>query len=284
MRDINSEYKEQFESLRDLLSAMVSERSVDSLLKVTVDHLAANEDVVAAAIWLIRPGDICDSCEMASVCPDQALCLHLLAAAGSLCSENLHPDSHRPLRVRIPLGVGCVGRVAAWGEVEAVDELVGNSDLPLIDPGALDRSSIGGFLAVPMNYRGNFLGTLGLFTVGAPPQGGGLLGRRVIANIAAGAMANARAFEEIERLRHKLELENEYLREEISVEGAFHEMVGRSPALQGLQRQIQLVAPTDASVLILGESGTGKELVAREIHKQSNRSSGPLIKIGRAHV
>jgi transcriptional regulator with GAF, ATPase, and Fis domain len=284
MRDISDEYREQFESLRDLLAAMVSERSVDSLLKVTVDHLSADDDVLSAAIWLIRPGDICSTCEMAPVCPDQALCLHLLASAGELCSERIAPDAPGPLRVRIPLGVGCVGRVAARGEVEAVDELFGNPDLPLVDPDASELGSVGGFLAVPMSYRGNLLGALALFTAGAPPRDGGLLGRRVIATIASGAMAHARAFEEIERLRHKLEVENEYLREEISVEGAFNEMVGRSPALQGLQRQIQLVAPTDASVLILGESGTGKELVAREIHKQSNRSSGPLIKVNCAAI
>ena len=70
-------------------------------------------------------------------------------------------------------------------------------------------------------------------------------------------------------LRKRLELENEYLREEVTRAGAFGELIGQSPALEAVARQIDLVAPTDATVLILGESGTGKELVAREIHRRS---------------
>ncbi len=284
MRDIKDEYKEQFESLRDLLTAMVNERSADSLVRVTVDHLAQGEDVAGVGIWLIGPGDICSSCAMASVCPDQALCLHLLASSGSVCPGRREDSDDGLILPRIPLGVGYVGRMVSTGKVVIVDDVADDMDLPLIDPGLLDPKTAGGFLAVPMTYRGNMVGVLAMFTTGAPSHGGELLGLRVIANITAGAVANARAFGEIERLRHKLELENQYLREEISVEGAFDEMVGSSPALQGLQRQIELVAPTDASVLILGESGTGKELVAREIHKQSNRSSGPLIKVNCAAI
>ncbi|MBT3200307.1 MAG: sigma 54-interacting transcriptional regulator [Phycisphaerales bacterium] len=284
MEDINIEYREQFESLRDLLASMVSERSVDALLNVTVEHLAADADLVAAAIWLIRPSDMCDSCVMAPVCPDQGLCLHLMACAGQLAGQEIGPDNSGPLSTRVPLGVGYVGRVAASGEFEIADGLSDDIDLPSMDPDALISGHGGGFISVPMNYRGALLGTLGLFTGGAPPRGGYLLGRQVIANIAAGAIANATAFEEIQRLRQKLELENEYLRQEISAEGAFGEMVGQSPALQGLQRQIRLVAPTDASVLILGESGTGKELVAREIHRQSKRNAGPMIKVNCAAI
>src|SRR5467141_1548067 len=51
-----------------------------------------------------------------------------------------------------------------------------------------------------------------------------------------------------------------------------------------MQRQIGMVAPTDATVLILGESGTGKELVAREIHQRSRRSQQPLIRVNCASV
>ena len=66
--------------------------------------------------------------------------------------------------------------------------------------------------------------------------------------------------------------------------GAFGELVGQSPALGAVARQIDLVAPTDAAVLILGESGTGKELVAREIHRRSKRAAQPLIKVNCAAV
>jgi transcriptional regulator with GAF, ATPase, and Fis domain len=79
-----------------------------------------------------------------------------------------------------------------------------------------------------------------------------------------------------------LELENEYLREEVT--GAFGELVGQGPALEALARQIDLVAPTDAAVLVLGESGTGKELVARELHRRSKRAERPLVKVNCAAV
>ena len=107
---------------------------------------------------------------------------------------------------------------------------------------------------------------------------------RLIADHAAAAIAAARAFEEIEALRKRLELENEYLREEVNAAGVFGELVGQSPALGAVTRQIDLVAPTDASVLILGESGTGKELIAREIHRRSKRAARPLIKVNCAAV
>jgi transcriptional regulator with GAF, ATPase, and Fis domain len=107
---------------------------------------------------------------------------------------------------------------------------------------------------------------------------------RMIADHAAAAIATARAFEQIETLQKGLELENEYLREEVTRAGAFGELIGQSPALEAVARQIDLVAPTDSGVLILGESGTGKELVAREIHRRSHRAGKPLIKVNCAAV
>ena len=93
-----------------------------------------------------------------------------------------------------------------------------------------------------------------------------------------------RAEEEIQHLRHQLEMENAYLNEEMLKAEAFGDIVGRSPALESLLRQIDMVSPTDASVLITGESGTGKELVAREIHKRSSRGSRTMIKVNCASI
>ncbi|QDV39423.1 Formate hydrogenlyase transcriptional activator (plasmid) [Tautonia plasticadhaerens] len=107
---------------------------------------------------------------------------------------------------------------------------------------------------------------------------------RAIADAAAAAIATARAFERIAELSRRLEQENEYLREEVTRAGAFGELIGRGPALEALARQIDLVAPTDAAVLILVESGRGKELVAREVHRRSDRSARPLIKVNCAAV
>ncbi len=92
------------------------------------------------------------------------------------------------------------------------------------------------------------------------------------------------ALEELQRLKHRLEQENVYLHEEINAEQGFGDLVGRSEVLRAVVGQIEHVAPTNASVLILGESGTGKELVAREIHKRSERQHRPLIRVNCASI
>jgi len=107
---------------------------------------------------------------------------------------------------------------------------------------------------------------------------------RLFADHAATTLVNARAFEEIEQLKRRLELENEYLREEISQSQASGDLVGSSPGLKKVLEQIDLVAGTNANVLILGESGTGKELVARAIHQRSQRRDRPLVKVNCASI
>ena len=92
------------------------------------------------------------------------------------------------------------------------------------------------------------------------------------------------ALNEVEVLRHKLEQENAYLQEEILVDHNHHKIVGTSLAIQKVIQQIELVGPTDASVLLTGESGTGKELVARAIHEASQRSERPLIRVNCAAI
>ncbi len=94
----------------------------------------------------------------------------------------------------------------------------------------------------------------------------------------------ANAFEEINRLREQLELENEYLHEEVMELQAFGNIIGKSLSLQHILKQIEMVSPTDANVLITGESGTGKELLVHEIHKRSPRSSRPLIRVNCASI
>ena len=92
------------------------------------------------------------------------------------------------------------------------------------------------------------------------------------------------AYAEVEHMKEQLEAENIYLQEEIKSESDFAGLVGRSPAIEQILKQVELVAPTDASVLITGESGTGKELVARAIHERSDRCQRPLIRVNCAAI
>jgi formate hydrogenlyase transcriptional activator len=92
------------------------------------------------------------------------------------------------------------------------------------------------------------------------------------------------ALAEVDSLRQKLELENAYLQEEIRLEGNHRGIIGGSAAIQNILRQVDLVAPTDATVLVTGESGTGKELIARAIHEASKRRDRPLIRVNCAAI
>jgi len=83
----------------------------------------------------------------------------------------------------------------------------------------------------------------------------------------------------MEQERARLEAQNAYLLDEIRTEQSFGDIVGGSSGLRKVMQQVQLVAPTDATVLITGESGTGKELVARAIHEKSARRERPSVKL-----
>jgi transcriptional regulator with GAF, ATPase, and Fis domain len=92
------------------------------------------------------------------------------------------------------------------------------------------------------------------------------------------------AFGEIQLLKDQLFKENLALREEIDVNRMFEEIVGSSPALQVVLSRVAKVAPTDSTVLVTGETGTGKELIARAIHKRSQRASRAFVSVNCAAI
>ena len=93
------------------------------------------------------------------------------------------------------------------------------------------------------------------------------------------AVENALAFQQIGELKNKLAKEKLYLEDEIRTEFNFDEIVGKSQALGRILQQIETVAPTNSTVLILGETGTGKELIARAIHNRSPRNNHTFVKL-----
>jgi formate hydrogenlyase transcriptional activator len=90
--------------------------------------------------------------------------------------------------------------------------------------------------------------------------------------------------EDRKRTDERMQQENVALREEIDKASMFEEIVGISPALQTVLSRISKVAPSNSTVLITGETGTGKELVARAIHRRSNRSSGAFVSVNCAAI
>ena len=95
--------------------------------------------------------------------------------------------------------------------------------------------------------------------------------------LAAIALDNTRAYEEIHRLNQKLTQEKQYFEEEHLSNLHFDEIVGRSRAIKQVLAKIEQVAGTETTVLITGETGVGKELVARAIHRLSQRVERPFI-------
>ena len=91
--------------------------------------------------------------------------------------------------------------------------------------------------------------------------------------------AIAALVQEVCEAKKKLTEEKLYLEQEIDAELGFGEIVGRSKALQAVMENVGKVAPSDATVLLLGETGTGKELVARAIHRSSQRANNSFIKL-----
>jgi formate hydrogenlyase transcriptional activator len=108
------------------------------------------------------------------------------------------------------------------------------------------------------------------------------LGR--VAKQVAVAFENALAFEYIEKLKEKLTQEKVYLEEEIRTEHNFEEIVGESPVLRRVLKEVETVAATNSTVLIIGETGTGKELIARSLHQLSPRRDRTFVKLNCAAI
>ena len=102
--------------------------------------------------------------------------------------------------------------------------------------------------------------------------------RQVCAQIAVG-IENGLAYDEIRRLRDQVLSEKQYLEEQMLEDHGFREIIGQSLALRRVLQQVETVAATDATVLLVGETGTGKELVARAVHDRSARRSQAFVRV-----
>ncbi|MBU6401783.1 MAG: sigma 54-interacting transcriptional regulator [Verrucomicrobia bacterium] len=268
-----------------LLLEIAQERSLEQLLKTVVERILERPGVVRVRIWLIDRGDLCATCVRRPECPDQSRCLHAVAGGSNLIAPTETAAEYERMVdhfTRIPLGIGPVGQIGATGQQTVLRDLDKNpGELAHVE--WLEPERVRGFNGVPIIYKGEVLGVIAVFRrLNVPPEAE--VWGRIFADHVAGAIANARAFEEIRRLHSQLEQHNAYLEEEIVEAKAFGQLVGRSAALRHIVSQLDLVAPTDASVLILGETGTGKELVAHEIHRRSRRRDRPLVRVNCASI
>lgn len=271
----------ELEVLQTALLRAAETRDVGEVLQRLVEGLGAIAGVALVRIWLVGPGDQCSTCPMRGECAGNIPCLHLKASTGVSLDGTRWEAVDGQFR-RFPLGIRKIGTVGARGESLALNELRKGSPW-IVQPTWVEREQIESMAAHPLIFRNEILGVLAVFARRVLREDE-LRWLRLFADHAAVTIANSKAFAEVERLRRDLELENMSLRDELSSAVPRAEIVGESPALRATMKQVELVAKTDAAVLILGESGVGKELVARAVHEQSRRRKAPFIKVNCAAV
>lgn len=138
--------------------------------------------------------------------------------------------------------------------------------------------------AVPLISADRVLGTLNVASRRAQMDQEEVALLEQVAGQIAIALDNAAAYRRIEELNARLAEEKFYLQDEIRTNYFFEEIVGRSPAIMAVLRQVEIAAPSDSTVLICGETGTGKELIARAIHNRSSRRQSAFVKVNCAAI
>jgi formate hydrogenlyase transcriptional activator len=138
---------------------------------------------------------------------------------------------------------------------------------------------------IPLVTHGRALGVLGISRTTDGPFSSEDIGflSQASGQIAI-ALENSLAYSEISDLKDKLAQEKLYLEEEFRSEMGFEQIIGNSTELKHVLQQIETVAPSDSTVLLLGETGTGKELIARAIHDRSRRKQRTLVKLNCAAI
>jgi len=260
----------KFEALLSGLSATfinVPVSEVDRKIEQGLQKIVNFLEFERSSVWRVDP----DNGEM--------ICTHSFSLSGiEQPPDILHTDT-----------------VPNWNSMVLRDEIFKVSDVDeLPDNYALEkqyckaRGGIRSIMFIPASVGGlvvGFITFVSYSVIRAWPDE--LIQRlRVLWEVFANALERKRADEkiqkalsEIEILKNRLETENIYLRDQIHIEYKPDEIIGRSDSIRRVLRQVQQVAATDSTVLLLGETGTGKELLARATHNQSARHERPMIKI-----
>ena len=230
------------DALPEVMVAVAERRELRDVLRAVVVGIAECRHVVLTRIWLFGPGDLCASCRFADECPvaSRERCLHLVASAGNATAHAFDPDNLHGSFRRFPFGYRKIGVVARTGEPMRMSPLRGDEQW-IVDREWFAAEGVRAFAAQPLVFRGEVLGVLALFDR-QPLGDSDFRWLRVFADHAAVSIANARAFEEIDRLRLQLLSENEYLHEEIG--HAHAAPVADSDGMQRVLQQVRIVGPT----------------------------------------
>ena len=238
--------------LSGISKVLVGQREVGDLLEKILQVLQQNLAFPQGALCLLQGEDL------------------TIEASYGLSAEEKARGTYR-------LGEGVTGQVGQTGK-SAVLRDTARSHSFLNRTGALHGNMSESFLCVAIKHSGAVIGTLSLsFPVLSQETLTKLVNLlEIVANILADAVASVR---EQMAERQLLEHENDRMRIELGENTAFANIIGHSSAMRAVYLDVQKVARSSASVLLLGESGTGKELLAQAIHYASDRRNAPFVAV-----
>jgi formate hydrogenlyase transcriptional activator len=263
--------QDQLSFERDLLRLLLEVNNA------VVSHLGMDEMFAAISASLARVIQH-DACSLLLYDPETRLYrCHVLRADGKQYTKEGRADEE----MTCPAGHALASREPSVFSEEDVRKMAAESEMAqrLLDEG------LKSFCCVPLLSHDRLLGSLNVARTrneAFSPEEVLLLTQ--VAKQVAIAVENGLAYRQIAELKEKLNKEKLYLEEEIRTTYNFEEIVGESAALKQALQQIEIVAPTDSTVLIQGETGTGKELIARAIHNLSARKSRTFVKLNCAAI
>jgi len=245
------------DSLERIIPAVAQSRGLDAVLQTMVRGLAELSDVALARIWLVAPGDICASCRLRSVCPDQTRCLHLVASAGKPVSEDgpVEGTTEAWTRIdgafrRLPLNTTLkVNHVGGTGHPVLLQQS-SEKELWVARPDWVRTQRIQSFAGQPLILQEEVLGVLGVFSrARLNDQQFGWL--RAFANHAAAAISNIRATEHIKALNAQLTATAERNRTLLEINNASIRNLSAEELLRSIAGALGRVVPFDRAALTL---------------------------------
>ena len=268
----------RLEMLRGITRQMATAEDFETVLQSIVSALGDREPGILARVFLLMEDHQCGICrprvEAGQMPAHSGRALHLVAEGGYRLGDPT--VLHRvPLDSKLP-----VAEIARTRQAFCID------DWHVIEQFATDQriaplwNALGvvGVAGYPLEVHGELIGAIGyLARRTITPNEFEVFG--IYADQAAMAIKSAYLFRDLARAKDRLEIENEYLQDELRGDRAFDDIIGQSASLRALLRKVRQVSEVETTVLLTGETGTGKELIARGIHEASARKDRPLIKI-----
>jgi formate hydrogenlyase transcriptional activator len=271
--------------------ALILENSlISELLLTRQERLCTLFNVSTVLASTVNVGEVFEqvSSTVQRIVPGHYTCLAVYDTPADAMNIRFLDSESRPIPSLSENAVSLTECPAGVAHRQGVAMLFNHSDVRLFNSNYsrnLLSQGIRSMCHLPLISRGKNLGTLGLasLTDDSIPEDDVVLLTQIASQVAL-AIDNARAYEEIARYKDRFLKEKRYLEDEISAQHNFGEVIGNSAVLCQALRQVEVAAPSDATVLILGETATGKELIARSVHRLSSRREGNFIKLNCAAI